>query len=338
MGSMKKPLYLLCLLGMIALNGLSQSSIKQLQQTARDYNNRGDHANAVIVLRQGLRDFPKALELEKDLVLSLTLQREYASAKTLAVALTQRADADVVCYQLAGNVLKALEEVKDCEQLYQRGIKKFPASGPLYSEWGELRSSNKDGRAIVSWEDGIQADPSYAGNYYNAALHYSKNNEPIWALLYAEIYINMESRSDRARNMKKILFEQYQELLTKQAYQLGKKTGAFTQQVFQLLDSASGPAQQGLNRETLTMIRTRFVLDWFTKNGSAYPFKLFEHQRQLLQSGLFEAYDQWLFAEGIDSEGFTQWSQQHTALYTRLREFLFNRVFKIPAGQYYRNR
>ena len=164
---------------MINLAGFGQSSIKQLQQTARDYNNRGDHANAVIVLRQGLRDFPKALELEKDLVLSLTLQREYASAKELAVALTQRADADVVCFQLAGNVFKALEEVKECEQLYQKGIKKFPTSGPLYSEWGELRSSNKDGRAIVCWEDGIQADPSYGGNYYNAALYYSKNNEPI---------------------------------------------------------------------------------------------------------------------------------------------------------------
>jgi len=219
---------------MCSLIGFSQSSIKQLQQTARDYNNRGDHANAVIVLRQGLRDFPKALELEK---------------------------------QLAGNVFKALEEVKECEQLYQKGIKKFPASGPLYSEWGELRSSNKDGRAITCWEDGIQADPSYGGNYYNAALHYSKINEPIWALLYAEIYINMESRSDRARNMKKILFEQYQQLLTKQAYQPGKKSGAFTQQVFQILDNASGPAT-----------------------------------------------------------------------YTRLREFLFNRVFKIPTGQYYRNR
>lgn len=323
---------------MINLIGFSQSSIKQLQQTARDFNNKGDHANAVIVLRQGLRDFPKALELEKDLVLSLTLQREYASAKELAVALTQRTDADVVCFQLAGNVFKALEEVTECEQLYQKGIKKFPTSGPLYSEWGELRSSNKDGRAIVCWEDGIQADPSYGGNYYNAALHYSKNNELIWALLYAEIYINMESRSDRARNMKKILFEQYQELLTKQAYRPGKKSGAFTRQVFQILDSASGPARQGLNRETLTMIRTRFVLDWFSKYGATYPFKLFEHQRQLLQSGLFEAYDQWLFSEGIDPEGFALWSQQNNATYTRLREFLFNRVFKIPTGQYYRNR
>jgi len=331
-------MYLFLLSIMISLVGLSQSSIKQIQQTARDLNNRSDHANAVLVLSQGLRDFPKALELEKDLVLSLTLQRDYARAKELALALTQRADADVVCFQLAGNVFKALEEVKECEQLYQKGIKKFPASGPLYSEWGELRSSNKDGRAITCWEDGIQADPSYRGNYYNAALYYSKNNEPIWALLYAEIYINMESRSERSLNMKKILLEQYQQLFIKHAYQPGKKTDAFTHQVFQLLENASGPALQAVNQETLTMVRTRFVLDWFTNNASAYPFKLFEHQRQLLQSGLFEAYDQWLFSDGIDPEGFAQWSLEHSATYTHLREFLYNRVFKIPAGQYYKNR
>lgn len=329
-------LFLVCLASIPLIQ--AQSGIVQIKQNARNYNNRGDHANAVIVLRQGLREFPKALELEKELVLSLTLQRDFAAAKEIAVPLTERTDADIICFQLAGNVYKALEEVKECDQLYRKGIKKFPNSGPLYSEWGELLWSNKDGRAIVCWEDGIRLDPSYAGNYYNAALYYSTINESIWALLYAEIYINMESRSERARNMKKILFEQYQELLTKQAYRPGKKTGAFTQQVFQVLDSASGPSRQGLNQETLTMIRTRFVLDWFNKNGATFPFKLFEHQRQLLQSGLFEAYDQWLFSEGIDPEGFAQWSQQNTATYTRLREFLFNRVFKIPTGQYYRNR
>ena len=42
----------------------AQSGITQIKQTARNYNNRGDHANAVIVLKQGLREFPKSLELE----------------------------------------------------------------------------------------------------------------------------------------------------------------------------------------------------------------------------------------------------------------------------------
>ena len=316
----------------------AQSGITQIKQTARNYNNRGDHANAVIVLKQGLREFPKSLELEKELVLSLTLQRDYAAAKEIAVPLTERADADIICFQLAGNVYKALEEVKECDQLYRKGIKKFPTSGPLYSEWGELLWSNKDGRAIVCWEDGIRLDPSYAGNYYNAAFYYSKINEPLWALLYAEVYINMESKSERARNMKKILFEQYQSLLTKNKIPSFKKNEEFGKSVYQVLDSASGPALRGLTNESLTMIRTRFILDWFSKYENKYPFKLFEQQRQLLQNGLFEAYDQWLFLEGLNPEAFASWIQQHADEYARLREFLFNRIFKIPAGHYHRYR
>lgn len=334
-----RKLYLV-LFSLVVLQNLvlAQSTISQIQQAARNFNNRGEHANAVIVLRQGLREFPKALELEKELVLSLTLQRDYATAKEIAGPLTERADADVMCFQLAGNVYKALEEVKECDQLYQKGLKKFPSSGPLYSEWGELRWSNKDGRAIVCWEDGIRLDPSYAGNYYNAALFYANEKQPIWALLYAEIFINMESKSERARNMKKILFDQYRDLLTQTTTTAFKKNENFGKSVRQVLDSAAGPAMLGLNTESLTMIRTRFILDWFAKNNTNYPFKLFEQQRQLLQIGLFEAYDQWLFVEGVNPTAFATWTQEHPDEYNRLRAFLFNRIFKIPLGQYYRNR
>lgn len=335
---MQRPLLLLLAHLLFSFQLLAQPGIVQIQQTARGFNNRGEHANAVIVLRQGLREFPKALELEKELVLSLTLQRDYAAAKEVAVPLTDRNDADIICFQLAGNVYKALEEVKECDQLYRKGIRKFPNSGPLYSEWGELLWSNKDGRAIACWEDGIKGDPSYAGNYYNAALYYSNSNEPIWALLYAEIYINMESRSERARNMKKILFEQYRNILTKTKTPDFKKNESFGKSVYEVLDGASGPAMRGLTNESLTMIRTRFVLDWFAKYGNTYPFKLFDHQRQLLQNGLFEAYDQWLFLDGVNPTAFAEWTQKNADDYARLRTFLFNRIFKVPPGQYHRNR
>jgi hypothetical protein len=148
----------------------------------------------------------------------------------------------------------------------------------------------------------------------------------------------MESKSERARNMKKILFEQYQSLLTKNKIPSFKKNEEFGKSVYQVLDSASGPALRGLTNESLTMIRTRFILDWFSKYENKYPFKLFEQQRQLLQNGLFEAYDQWLFLEGLNPEAFASWIQQYADEYARLREFLFNRIFKIPAGHYHRYR
>jgi len=54
-------------------------------------------------------------------------------------------------------------------------------------------------------------------------------------------------------------------------------------------------ASYGINPETLTMIRSRFILDWYNTNGDKLPFKLFELQRQLLQEGMFDAYNEWLF-------------------------------------------
>ena len=54
----------------------------------------------------------------------------------------------------------------------------------------------------------------------------------------------------------------------------------------------SGIASISINPESLTMIRTRFILEWMD-NGQ-FPHKLFEFQQQLLREGLFPAYNQWL--------------------------------------------
>ncbi len=304
-------------------------SLREWQQRALDFNNRADHNNAVIVLQQGLKQYPGALPLEKDLTTSLLLKRDFAGARLLAMALVERPDADEVCFQLGGNVLKALEEVKECEKLYTKGLKKFPRSGPLHSELGELLWSVKDKRAIINWENGIRTDPNYAGNYYNAALYYSKT-ESLWrTLLYGEIYVNMESKSERASTIKKLLWETYQKKMMSPVVASNTPSSSFEAAVAATFDKASSVLIQGLSVETLTMTRTRFVLEWFKQNGERYPFRLFEHQQQLLKAGLFEAYDQWLFGEAANRTRYQQWRSEQVELFSKLENFLFNRVFKL---------
>lgn len=317
---------------------MGQMTVLQVQTAAREFNNRGDHDNAVVVLQQGLKEYADNLELQKDLAFSLALKRDFAKAKEVAEKLIKRADADVISFQLAGNVYKALEEVKECEKMYRQGLKKFPNSGPLYSELGELYLSSKDGRAIECWENGIRLDPNYAGNYYNAALYYSTNKDPLIALLYAETYINMESKSQRASTLKNILWESYKNILSGGSTESPKKRSPFWMIVKQTLDKASAPAINGLSPETLTMIRTRFILEWFEKQGGQFPCRLFDHQRQLLQSGLFEAYDQWLLGEVTDAQKLKIWTEENAVTFLKLKDFLFNRVYKVPAGQYYPTR
>src|SRR5919107_4893801 len=139
------------------------------QETARSFMKQGDWDNAILVLNRAVQSDPNNLDLQKDLILSYYYKRDYTSALDKVKTALDRDDADVAVYQLAGNVYKALEQPKEGEKLYKRALKKFPKSGPLYSEYGELLWSTKDFDAIQQWERGIQEDPSFAGNYYNAA-------------------------------------------------------------------------------------------------------------------------------------------------------------------------
>ena len=271
---------------------------KTLHETAKTFMRSGDFENAIIVLTRALQKDNKNLEMQKDLVMSYYLKRDYEKALDGVKALIDRDDADVVTFQIAGNVYKALEEVKDCDKVYKKGLKKFPKSGPLYSEYGELLWATKDFSAIDQWEKGIEADPGYSGNYYNAALYYFYTKDKVWSLIYGEIFVNMESLGERGAAMKQLLLQGYKEKLFADADLMKgeeKNKSEFAKAFLKTMGKQSSLANKGVTTETLTMIRARFILDWYENNAAKYPFRLFDYQRQLLQEGMFDAYNQWLF-------------------------------------------
>ncbi|MBK5270345.1 MAG: hypothetical protein JJE22_04950 [Bacteroidia bacterium] len=320
-----------------------QDDPKTLHETAKNFMRTGDFDNAIIVLTRALQKDTKNLELQKDLVMSYYLKRDYVKALDGVKDLVNRDDADVVTFQLAGNVYKALEQVKDCEKIYKQGLKKFPNSGPLYSEYGELLWAAKDFEAIKQWEKGIEVDPTYSGNYYNAALFYFFTNDKVWSLLYGEIFVNMESLSERGAAMKQLLLQGYKEKLfvnTNPAKSQEKDSKAvikseFAKAFLGTISKQSSLTERGVTTETLTMIRTRFILDWFENYSAKYPFRLFDFQRQLLQEGMFEAYNQWLFGTIENLAAYDNWTKTHRVEYTAFDTFQRSRIFRMPPGQYY---
>ena len=311
---------------------------QNLQQTARTFMQQGDFDNAILVLNRALESDNKNRELQKDLVMAYYYKRNYAKALEGAKALLDRDDVDVVSFQLAGNVYKALEEVKEADKLYKRALKKFPNSGALYSEYGELLWARKDYAAIQQWEKGIEVDPSFAGNYYNAALYYYYTQDKVWGLLYGEIFVNMENLTERATAMKKLLLEGYKEKmfaesdLTKGADKLKSE---FAKAFLQTMNKQSSLANSGISTETLTAIRTRFILDWYNTHAVKFPFRLFDYHQQLIKEGMFEAYNQWLFGTVESLPAYDNWTKTNAEAYNNFASFQKNRVFKIPAGQYY---
>ena len=311
---------------------------KALHETAKKFMSSGDFDNAIIVLGRALQQDPKNLEINKDMVLSYFFKRDYVKALDGVKTLIDRNDADVPVYQIAGNVYKALEEVKECEKLYKKGLNKFPKSGPLYSEYGELLWAVKDFSAIQQWETGIKTDPAYSGNYYNAALFYFYAKDKVWSLLYGEIFVNMESLGERGAAMKQLLLQGYKEkLFTDADIMKGeeKNKSEFAKTFLLGMGKQASLANKGITTETLTMIRTRFILDWYVNNAAKYPFRLFDYHRQLLTEGMFDAYNQWLFGPSENLAAYDNWTKTHAEEYNGFNAFQRSRVFKMPQGQYY---
>jgi len=311
---------------------------KAMHETAKTFMRSGDFDNAIIVLNRALQNDSKNLEMQKDMVMCYYLKRDYVKASEGIKTLVDRDDADVVVFQIAGNIYKALEQVKDCEKLYKKGLKKFPTSGPLFSEYGELLWATKDYSAIKQWEDGIKADPGYSGNYYNAAMFYFYSKEKVWSLIYGEIFINMESLGERGAAMKQLLLQGYKEKLFADADLMKGEENTkseFAKTFLQSMAKLTSMANKGLTAETLTMIRTRFILDWYANNAAKYPYRLFDYQRQLLSEGMFNAYNQWLFGTSENLAAYENWTKTHTEEYNNFGTFQKNRVFRMPPGQYY---
>src|ERR1700730_5168494 len=109
---MKKTLFSLAASLVMFVSFAQPDDPKTLHETARNFMRSGDFDNAIIVLTRALQQDSKNLEMQKDLVMSYYLKRNYEKALDGVKALLSRDDADVVSYQIAGNVYKALEEVK----------------------------------------------------------------------------------------------------------------------------------------------------------------------------------------------------------------------------------
>lgn len=335
---MKKILSLLVGL-MIAFFSFAQpGDPKTLHETARTFMRSGDYDNAILVLTRALQQDSKNQEMQKDLVMSYYLKKDYVKALAGAEVLLERDDVDVVSYQIAGNVYKALEMVKECDKMYKKALKSFPKSGPMHSEYGELLWAIKDFSAIEFWEAGIKVDPGYSGNYYNAAMFYFYAKDKVWSLLYGEIFVNMESFGERGAAMKQLLLQGYKEkLFSTPDLMKGEENNKspFAKSFLMAMNKQASLTSKGVTTETLTMIRTRFILDWYATNAVRYPFRLFDYHRQLISEGMFNAYNQWLFGASENLAAYENWTKTHVEEYNGFTTFQRSRIFKMPAGQYY---
>jgi tetratricopeptide (TPR) repeat protein len=332
--------FLCMVLALTQLSAFSQtqaSDTKTPQETARAFTRQGDYTNALVVLTEALKKDPQNLELSKDIAFNYYLEKDFDKGIAVGKGMVDRADADVTAYQILAMLYKGIGEAKECDKLYKAGIRRFPRSGVLLSEYGEMLWSKQDYAAIKYWEKGIEIDPNYSGNYYNAARYYFFTQDKVWGLVYGEIFLNLESYSKRTAEIKDLLLEGYKKLFTEANMQKNQDMKSpFVVAYLNIIGKLSFTVSQGISTESLTVLRTKFIITWFETYPTNYPFRLFDYERQLLKDGMYDAYNQWMFGAAENLTVFQAWTTAHGDEYTRFTDFQKGRVYKMPEGQYYR--
>lgn len=320
----------------ISVFGQSEDAMV-LHENARKFMKEGDYANATIILVRASQQAPYALAIAKDLALCYYMQNDNAKAISAVRSFIDKDNADEQTFQIAGMVYKRAGQTRDAEKIYKKAIKVFPQSGPLYNDYGELLWAMKDYSAIEQWEKGIKEEPSFPGNYFNAARYYFLSQDKIWSIIYGEIFINLESHTARTAEMKDILINSYKKLYASSDLLADiKGKNKFEVSFLTSMNKLNDIVIRGLNVETLTMIRTRFILNWFYRNQEKeFPSGLFSEQKNMLENGFFRAYNHWIFEASGNLSTFQVWTQTHADEYKAFTDYLRDRNFTIPEGQYY---
>src|SRR6185437_9888034 len=215
---MSRTLFLAVSLLTFAVVGQAQAQAsdgKTPQEVARTYTQQGDYTNAIVVLNGALQKDPRNLELSKDLSFNYYLSRDYTKGLSIAKPLIDRPDADVQTYQIVGMFYKVQDDRKECEKLYRAGLKRFPRSGVLYNEYGEV----------------------------------------LWALLYGEIFINLESYSKRTAEMKDLLLAGYKKLFLDPDMKKDQDTkNSFGMAWLNVMAPLNFTVRDGITAESLTVL------------------------------------------------------------------------------------
>ncbi len=330
---MKKFIFIILI--SIAQNGIAQDA-KRLHEMGKNYMIDGDFSNAESLLNDAYKLDTNNIVFTKDLALCLYFEKEYKRGLKILTKKIDEGIADDQTFQIAGTIYSANQQLVEAENLYLSAIKKFPGNGAFYNDMGELLFRQQKNQCIDFWERGIELDPTYARNYFNACKYYD-NLETIWSIIYGEIYVNLDPLNPKSPEIKDILLNNYKNYFSDYSNEKYlKEKNKFAQKVLSNLSKQNDIAREkGISTLTLTMIRTKFILEWYQDNTEKYPFKLFDFHLNLLREGLFESYNQWLFGSSENLTSFQNWTQLHNQEYDEFMQYFKAKPYKPAKDEFY---
>jgi tetratricopeptide (TPR) repeat protein len=320
--------------------------VEQMYKEGRKLHSQGKLREAILLYKRAILIAPDIVILQRDLGQAYYLTGNYDEAENTLDAIIKNGAADEETYVTMSESLLALKEFKKAKNTLNKGLERFPHSGILYHELGKLYEEDEEQKqALKTWLAGIEADPGYHVNYYEAARTYMSTSKPIWAILYGEIFVNLEQQTPRANETRTMLIAAYKRLFNSLAIGEATKYGSkqqppafngFEGAVYNTFLKLSPVVSDGINPENLTMLRARFIMDWRKQYADQYPFSLFTRQEEMLRNGYFDAYNQWLFGKSASMPEYEAWTKFHPQAIPDFEAWLQQHPF-VPVASDFHN-
>ncbi len=326
--------------------------VETMYNDARNYMSNGNLAQAIAIFQQAIQIAPGQLVLHRELGRAYYLMGNYEEAKKILEPIITSGDADEQSYQAMAACLSLSGDRKKAKAMLQKGIGRYPHSGLLYHDMGKIyEDEDETVYALETWLDGIEADPAYHVNYYEAARTYMNTNKTIWAILYGEIFVNIERQTPRAEETKQMLMDAYKKLYTDIAsgedipkYRSGRKgsnsntTTDFEDAVRTTYMKLAPVVSDGITAENLAMLRTRFSIDWSYHYAAQFPFTLFTYYDILLRNGYFDIYNEWLFGKAEGPQLYNSWNTFHEGDMSKFETWAADHPMRPADGEFYNDK
>lgn len=325
-------LIMFVLIGQITYGQGNKDIALEKGQAAIELMDNGKIDESIKLLEEAQQLDPDRFDYPYELAYALYLKEDYKDAIKILEKNINHKDVNESLFQLLGNSYDNLGKSDKAFEAYDAGLKKFPNSGRIYLEKGNVYWGQKEyGKALPFYEKGIELDPMFPSNYYRATLIYCGSTEEVWGMIYGEIFMNLERNSKRTAEISKLLFDTYKSEIkftsdTSFSVSFSKNASInisdlqdpnkiklpFGVGVYEPTLMMSMINEKSIDLNSLDKIRTNFVETYF-KNGNdkKYPNILFEYQNKVLQAGHIEAYNHWILMKG-DEDTFGVWHSSNT--------------------------
>ena len=337
-------LLFVCLHGAVAQVSWPNPEIENLYKQAREFHSQGNLRQAIIRYQQAIQIAPDIVLLHRELAHAYYLAQGYDDAIATLEPIIKQQQADAETYKIMAQSLVAINETKKAKKLLRDAINDIPNAGTLYHQAGLLHEAdNEQVYALEAWLDGIQKDPAYHLNYYEAARMYMNTSKMVWAIIYGEIFINLEQQTKRSYDTRAMVLEAYKRLYTSVATgnvpKFGKTAGkgnkGFEEAVYSTYIQLAPVITDGITTENLTILRTRFLMDWTMQYADKYPFSLFTRYNQLVSNGYFDIYNQWMFGKTENQQQYDAWMKFHPEAMPRLQGWMNQYPYKPVPNEFY---